>query len=95
MNEQEKIKANMAAAKLLGREFHLGVNLETQTNIFENSADCLDVLKVLVATHNIDFKGQDNSYFWFEHIDGGFFLVGDLCKTLEDAVAAAVLEVSK
>jgi len=110
MTNEEKLKANMAAARLIGyaSPHHDGESVFVHAtdaekddsglclfDIFSNPADCLSVVKML---------GETAALYPF-HDYGGWHIVNEYGeaqlknsghpRTYEEAVAAAVLEVSK
>ena len=103
MNNKQKQKANIAAAKLLGLEYsaksiyktnngtwHIDMNLD----IFTNPADCLAVVKKL-GQYGLKLE-SNGSQRWLSFIQ---VLIGEYkpcCThwmTYEEAVAAACLEI--
>jgi len=104
MTNEEKLKANIAAARLLGIKYYLSDNVQslesdsvtvkryddTLSDIFTNPSDCLNVVKRL-GDHLISFekgRGKGDWFFWRDGIE-------NKCshKSFEEAVAVAVLEV--
>jgi len=108
MNKEQSLKANIAAAKMLGHSITLGdrgeaifipikllgVDTTTEFDIFTNPADCLAVVKKLLSVyvHTIQYNVLDERYY-YEDSRGS--ASGCAYETYEEAVAAAVMEVTK
>jgi len=105
MSEQHKIKANSAAAELLGHEYiihdklasgavsiKLHSNKTRLFNLFENPADCLAVVKKLGELYQVSFYFiRNEGWGAVDYYDSPMF--DDIYSTLEEAVGAAVMEV--
>jgi len=109
MTNEEKLKANLAAAKMLGintmaapvgdetRVYRSNGNIAitARFDLFTNTSDCLEVVKMLGETADLypfhDYCGWHivNEYGEAQLKNSGH------PRTYEEAVAAAVLEVSK
>jgi len=110
MNEQLKLKANMAAAKMLGLSYithaeisSLSIELtgnrrrEELFNIFTNPADCLDVIRRLGDEHGTWLQpDRDGSgWGWTGHKASRYKPFGVAgFDTYEEALAAAVMKVT-
>jgi len=106
MTNEEKLKANIAAAKLLGlspaetpqggvRYYHY--SRWEYFELFENPSDCLDVVIKLGEDYDISLYYKDNMWMAGVHdipyVREEWFT--KLFDTYQKAVAAAVLEVVK
>jgi len=96
MTNEEKLKANKAAAKLMGREFKSVAmgdgDYVCTTNIFTNPSDCLDVV-IEISNHIVSFEKDVDGWFFWQN--GMMTTEPNLNISFQEAVGAAVLEVMK
>ena len=102
MNNKQKQKANIAAAKLLGLEYsaksihktHNGTwHIDMNVDIFTNPADCLAVVKVLGADNVVLFSDMTKGVLmWKARYWTGIY--SKRFDTYEESVAAACLRKS-
>jgi len=106
MTNEQKLKANIAAARMLGHR-HLDILTDevrvlgtaTQVNgwrfdIFTNPADCLAVVKKLLTVHDhtIQYYTFDKRYYYKDSRGRASDFSHD---TYEEAVGAACLEIKE
>jgi len=111
MTNEEKLKANIAAARLIcpdgcvvqnthgSRVVHHSIrsNNDWDVNIFTNPSDCLDVVIGLGNEHNASIESFDDDGNWCCIVHGILHVKDDNFpfNSYQEAVAAAVLEVMK
>lgn len=99
MTNEEKKKANWAAAELLDDEIFYGMASYnySKINIFTNPSDCLDVVIGLGNEHNASIESFDDDGNWCCIVHGILHVKDDNFpfNSYQEAVAAAVLEVMK
>jgi len=97
MNSTQKQKSNIAAAKLLGVDYHTERIYQTldgkwhtdmNVDIFTNPADCLAVVKMLILEYDLNIYSESGK--WFSNVEPDKRTEFD---TYEEAVAYACLEI--
>jgi len=107
MTDKEELESNIACAKLLGYEVVEVATIERgecmvemdilkirEFNIFTNASQCLEVVKKLGYDYDISFSPSGFSRWCYEKT-GVLTRIDCEFNTYEEAVASAVLEVTK
>jgi len=104
MNKEQALKANTAAAELLGLispSYGIWITPDGfedeawEFDIFTNPADCLDVVKKLGEEHGIAITFYNGHEQWIAEAVSVVSNFSSLHDTYEQAVGSAVLEVTK
>jgi len=110
MTNEEKQRANIAAARLLGIEYYLSDNVQsleldsvavkrcdddTIFNIFTNTYDCLNAETELGTKYLCTVSFNHDKLLWQVSNPNDWGYLDNLFEIYQEAIATAVLEVMK